>query len=309
MTRDAFVCCAVGNGQYALRATDVRQIVRVERMRETTAADGRAGVLDFAGATVPVFPLGRAFGHGSARVSGPVGRHIVVTGHDGDLIGWLVDGVERTPVDDDTVMAPLPSMVGPRATRWFMAIVRRGEQSMLLLAPRGGQSSARPPLHAGVSAPISADRSPAVLVFGSSALPPTNVSRFALSCRRVVGVAQDLSLTPVPGSARHVAGLAWWRNAAMPVVDFRGGTATARGSRQRCLIVRGSERSGAAYVGLPVDADVAMHRPSPEDRPAAGVSCPPFASGVFDVAGHSPIALLDIDTLLASETAPVEEVA
>ena len=308
MTGDAIVCCGVGNEQYALRAMDVRQIVRVERMREATASDGRIGVLDIGGATVPVFPLVRALGRPVACVPGP-GRHIVVTGGDRDLLGWLVDGVERIPMSDGTVTAPLPPMVGPRATRWFTTIVRSGDRSTLLIAPRGTLRIARTRIHAGESAPIAADRSAAaVLVFGTSALPTAELSRFALSCRRVVAVAQDLPLTPVPGSARHVAGVAWWRDAVMPVVDFRGGTAL-RGTRQRCLVLRGSERWGAAYVALPVDADVAMHRPSADDRVAASITCPPFASGVFDVPGQPPIALLDLDVLLAAEAAPVEEVA
>ena len=309
MTGDALVCCAVGDERYALRAIDVRQIVRVERMRDTTASDGRVGALDIAGAIVPVFPLGRALGRPAARAAAAVGRHIVITGGEGDLLGWLVEEIERIPVGDDMVMAPLPPMVGPRATRWFTAIARDATRSMLLLAPRSASRIPRPRSHVGVLAPAPADRSPAaVLIFGTSALPPTDLSRFALSCRRVVAVAQELSLTPVPGSARHVAGLAWWRDAVMPVVDFRGGIAAARGPRQRCLVVRGSERWGAAYIALPVEPDVTMHRPSVEDRPADGVTCPPFVSGVFDVGGQPPIALLDLDVLL-SEPAPVEEVA
>ncbi|HZT78417.1 MAG TPA: chemotaxis protein CheW [Vicinamibacterales bacterium] len=310
MTGDAFVCCGVGEEQYALRAMDVRQIVRSERIREAASADGRVGVLEFAGAIVPVFPLGRALGRPAARVSTASGGHVVVTGGDRDLIGWLVDGIERTPIGDDCVIAPLPPIVGPRAARWFSAIVRDRDRSMLLLAPRGAQPANRPRVRVGAAVPGPADRCvPAVIVFGSPALPPADVARFALSCRRVVAVAQDLSLTIVPGSARHVAGLAWWRDAVMPVIDFRGAIASDAGGRRRCLVARGSERWGAAYVALPVDADLVMHRPSAEDRVSVDVACPRFASGVFDVGGTHRMALLDLDALLTGESAAIEEVA
>jgi len=225
MIGDTLVCCGVGAEQYALRSTDVRQIMRAEQVREGSAADGRVGTVEIAGSTAPVFPLGRALG----RPAAATGRHVVVAGGDGDLIGWLVDRIERTPIDDDAIVAMLPPMVGARAMRWFTAIVRMADRSVLVLAPRGASAIATPrPVRggtasAGATAPPSADRSPApILVFATPALPHAAVSRFALGCRRVVAVAPEPALTIVPGSSRHVAGLAWWRDAVMPVVDFRG---------------------------------------------------------------------------------------
>ena len=63
MTRDeGLVCCSVGDKQYALRAADVRHIVRVEKMRAAAGSDGRVGTLELAGQPVPVFRLGSVFG-------------------------------------------------------------------------------------------------------------------------------------------------------------------------------------------------------------------------------------------------------
>ena len=303
MIGDTLVYCTVGDDAYALRSTDVRQIVRVERMRECGATDGRVGTIDMAGSTAPVFPLGRALGH--ATRPAPPGHHVVLTGGDDDLIGWLVDRVERTPIDDETVVAPLPPMVGARALRWFTAIVRTADRSVLLMAPRGANTFARAnsqvcDTSANATARVSTDRPPApILVFATKALPHAEVSRFALSCRRVVAVAQDVALTVVPGSNHHVAGLAWWRDAVMPVINFRGRSTSEGAMRRRCLVARGSERLGAAYIGLPVDSDIAMHQPRTEDLQAADVACPPFAVGVFDVGGSQPVALLNLDALFS----------
>ncbi len=43
------VCCSVGDKQYALRGGDVRQIVRVEKMRTVAGSDGSVGTLELAG--------------------------------------------------------------------------------------------------------------------------------------------------------------------------------------------------------------------------------------------------------------------
>ena len=302
MIGETLVCCTVGDAAYAVRSTDVRQIVRVERMRECSATDGRVGTIDMAGSTVPVFPLGRALGH--ATRPAPLGHHVVLTGGDDDQIGWLVDRVERTPINDGAVVAPLPPMVGARALRWFTAIVRTADRSVLLMAPRGANTFARANSQLADTCAIGAARisthPPApILVFATPALPPANVSRFGLSCRRVVAVAQEVALTVVPGSNHHVAGLAWWRDAVMPVVDFRGRVASEGATRRRCLVARGSERLGAAYIGLPVDSDITMHQPRTEDLQAADVACPPFAVGVFDVGGSQPVALLNLDALFS----------
>jgi chemotaxis signal transduction protein len=305
MTDEMLVCCGVGDDEYAFRATDVRQVVRAERMRDASAPDGRIGALEVAGGAVPVFSLGRALGRPAARPTPGSGGHIVISGSEQEPIGWLVDRVYRMRIEEATAIAPLPSIVGSRALRWFTALVRTADTSRLLMAPR---SAAARTLPARVTASVrpsarsGAGTAAPVLIFATPALPRAGVSRFALSCRRIVGVAQELSITTVPGSARHVAGLAWWRDTVVPVIDFRGRDSSDGDARRRCLIACGSERHGAAYVGLPVDADVAMHQPSAEDGAASDVPCPPFAAGVFAVAGQ-PVALLDLDALLDGDLA------
>ena len=54
---------------------------------------------------------------------------------------------------------------------------------------------------------------------------------------------------------------------------------------------------GNALVAFEVDAEITLHRPGAGDQKAAGVACPPFAAGMFDIGGE-PVALLDLDVLL-----------
>jgi hypothetical protein len=55
---------------------------------------------------------------------------------------------------------------------------------------------------------------------------------------------------------------------------------------------------GNTLIAFAVDAEISLHRPGTGDERAAGVPCPPFAAGMFDVGGE-PVALLDLDALLA----------
>ena len=82
---EGLVCCSVGDKQYALRGGDVRQIIRVEKMRAAAGSDSSVGTLDLAGQPVPVFRLGSVLGRTGAQrnAANPGGHHIAVTGEGG----------------------------------------------------------------------------------------------------------------------------------------------------------------------------------------------------------------------------------
>jgi chemotaxis signal transduction protein len=306
---DGLVCCAVGDKQYALRGADVRQIVRVEKMRAAAGSDGRAGTLDVAGQSVPVFRLGSVLGRGAQRSSQSAGYHIAVTGERGELVGWLVDRIVRTPLSQDAQVVSLPALVGPIATTWFEALVRLGSSSVLLIAPQYLNPLAARPARSEVTRAFSASAREkradsaerVVLLFSTPALPPCAAARFALSGRRIAAITQPMQAIAVPGCAPHVMGVAWWRNAVVPVVDFRGpGHHDDVAQRRRYVIAQCGARLGSTLVAFPVDSEIVMHRPDVGDRRATGAPCPPFVAGMFDVGGES-VALLDLDALLALE--------
>jgi chemotaxis signal transduction protein len=314
---EGLVCCTVGDKQYALRGADVRQILRVEKMRGAAAGDSKAGTLDLAGQVVPVFRLGTVLGRATPQrnVTAPGGHHIAVTGEGSEVVGWLVDRVVRTPLSDDALVVPLPAVVGPAATSWFEALVKLGGTSLLLMAPQYLNPLAQRKLRPDVGRTAGALAMPAktaeaaepiVLLFSTPALPRCAATRFALSGRQVAAVAQPVSLIPVPGSAPCVTGVAWWRNLVVPVIDFRGaGDHDDAAQRRRQLIAQCGPRLGNTLVAFAVDAEVALHRPGAGDQKAAGVACPPFAAGVFDIGGEA-VALLDLDALLAPVQRQVE---
>jgi chemotaxis signal transduction protein len=306
---DGLVCCTVGDKQYALRGADVRQIVRVEKMQPASGSDSRAGTLDLAGQSVPVFRLGHVLGRAASprNAAAPGGHHIAVTGERGELVGWLVDRVVRTTLPQDALVVTLPAVVGPAATSWFEALVKIGGTSILLIAPQYLNPLAhRPPRHEATRAfsvpsrkKTGSSAEQIVLLFSTPALPRCEPPRFALSGRQVAAITQPLSTIPVPGSAPHVTGVAWWRKVVVPVIDFRGpGEHDDVSQRRRQVIAQCGPRLGSTLVAFAVDSEIAMHRPGAGDSRAAGVPCPGFAAGVFEIGGE-PVALLDLDALLA----------
>ncbi len=301
------VCCWVGDKQYAFYDTDVRQIARVEKMRPDESVDGRAGVLDVSGHTAPVFRLGHILHRRSARGAYGVGNHIAVTGSGSDMVGWLVDHIARTSVSPDAHVASVPAVVGPIASSWFEALVWLGTTSVLVMSPRNVN-----PLHkrrVRVEAPRAAPASAAttggnaaeriVLLFSTPALPSAGAARFALSGKRIAAITQPIPAIAVPGSAPYVTGVSWWRDAVVPVIDFRGpGDHDVDAERQRCVIAQCGPRLGNTLVAFSVDAEISMHRPSAVDRQVADMPCPPFVSGMFEIGGEV-VGLLDLDALLA----------
>jgi chemotaxis signal transduction protein len=313
---EGLVCCSVGDKQYALRGGDVRQIVRVEKMRTAAGSDNSVGTLELAGQPVPVFRLGSVLGRTGPQRNAPnsSGHHIAVTGEAGELVGWLVDRVVRTPLSQDAQIVALPAVVGPSASAWFEALVKVGGTSILLLAPQSlNPLSPRQP-RAGAIGPSAAaavkkpgdSAEQIALLFSTPALPRCAAPRFALSGRQVAAISQPMSPIPVPGSAPYVSGVTWWRNLVVPVIDFRGpGEHDDEAHRRRQLIAQCGPRLGNTLVAFSVDAEIALHRPGTGDERVAGVPCPPFAAGMFDIGGE-PVALLDLDSLLAPVQRHVE---
>ena len=310
--KDGLVCCTVDERQYAFRDADVCEIARAERMRPDQGPDGRVGILEVGHQLVPVFALGGVLdGASPFDAAGPSdsvarGRYIAVTGEAGQWVGWLVDRIARADVGGQSVIAPLPAMVGANAARWFDAVVRMGDIALLLLAPRRLHPGAagRPATAPGVPAPApppveGLQAAPMAVIFSTPALPRCQASRYALSGRRVAAVVEPTPPLAVPGSAPHVAGVSWWRDAVVPVVDFREPAARVDDlTRGRRIVARCGGHLRGTLVAFAIDSEVALHRPAAEDRLVPGAECPPFAAGVFSVGGET-IALLELDRLIS----------
>ena len=305
--RDDFVCCTVGDERYALRGSDVRLIARAEQMRGGPALDGSVGTLDVADQRVPVFALGPQLGRPDVSANrANSASYIAVTGENGELVGWLVDRIARPAVCDDPIAVRLPPIVGRAATDTFEALLKLGDESMLLVAPHqinplATRARQQIPNGSFLYRPAIASRpEPLVVIFSTLALPPCEASRYALSGRQIAAVVQPAQTVVVPGSAPHVKGVFWWRNAVVPVVDFCDrGNCDAASLGRRHLIAYCGEQLGGSLVAVPIDSDIALHRPAAVDQLVPDVERPAFAHGLFDVRGET-VALVSLDALLTA---------
>ena len=293
------LCCHVGGEQFAFRGSDVRLIARAEQMLPDAGRDGRLGVLQQAGADVPVYALGTLLGQPA-----PAARdvsHVVVTDGARGAFGVLVDRAVRVALDDGAAVLPLPAFVGPPAGRWFAGLLHDSRLTCLLLSPLGLQSAGAqlggPPDEPRPTAAAArgTEAGEIVVLFRTPALPSCDADRYAIGARRIGGVVQTLPSVPLPGAPRFVTGLSWWQGTAVPLLDF--GAAGRRTSRSRYLLLR---TRGGTYAGLPVEADVALRRATAEDRQVRGGG-DSFVKGLFSVGGER-VALIDVDALVAADS-------
>jgi chemotaxis signal transduction protein len=312
--RDDIICCTAGLEQYAFRNADVRYVARAEQMRREAGPHGQIGSLRISSQSVPVFDLGALLGHPTpARGAHVEGLHIIVTGDSGSLTGWLVGRVMRTPMDCGSPAVPLPATVGFPAARWFDALVKLKEYSVLLLAPRhltpgvppAGVTDSAEVFHEPRSA-VDRQAEPIVAIFSTPVLPSSGPGRFAISGRLIEAVVQREIPMGVPGCAPHVTGVIWWRNAVVPVVDFRGRERSDSAVPRRCLIARLSNAAGHGLVAFEIDSEIAVHRPSARDLAVQDLPCPPGAFGTFSVNGE-PVSLINLDALLPSPSEPEDK--
>ena len=272
-----FVCLAVGDEQYAVRADRVRLIARAEQTID-----------------VPVCPMAGVFDVAAAGR----GQHVVVIDGPGGPIGWSVDRVQRAPLSASTVM-PLPSLVGSRAAAWFEGVVVIDDRATLVLSE--GSQPAQPPIRQPAP-PSSVGRvaSSFVITFTTPALPAFDGGdRYALSARQVVSVAASLASVRVPGGPPHVAGVAVCNGELATIVDVRPSAdrPESAGRALRLLVARTGARWMNEAIAFPVGAAVSLQRPTPEERAQPAADTPaPFLHGLFQVAGER-IGLLNLDAM------------
>jgi chemotaxis signal transduction protein len=261
-----------------------------------------------------VFELGRVLGRVPTGAAPPTasGQHIAVTGDDRGLIGWLADRIVRTPQSDVTDVVPLPRAVGGLGAAWFEAVVKVSERSVLLLAPRqlyaptpwSNRHDTTPAFAPRPSAGKAAD--PMVMVFTSPALPKCAARHYALSARQIVAVVKSIAAMPVPGSAPHVVGIAWWRRTIVPLVDFRSEAERTAAPGARFVIAQCAGRLRDPAVAFPIDAETTLHRATGEQRQLTSVTRPAFAAGLFEIDGR-PLALLDLDNMVVPPALEAED--
>lgn len=297
---DGVVCCEVGGERFAFQGADVRFVGRAEQIAGPSSPDGCLGVMPHGGTMCPIYGLASLLGLPAQRVRGT--SHVVVTSGAYGPFGVAVDRAVRIGLAQRFEVLSLPAFVGPKAGRWFGGLLLWADQSCLLLSPAGLDPAGPAYAHPEAFAPARAASAPSrqanaartFVTFTTSALPPCGADRFAISTRHLGAVIRTLPVVSLPGAPGFVTGLSWWQGRAVPLVDFRDGRRVASTSRH--LMIRSQ---AGACAGLPVDADITLHRPG-EDGDHVSVGEAAFVAGLFAV-GEGRVALIDVDALLATE--------
>lgn len=300
---EGLVRCEIDGQPYAFDSSDVRLIVRSDRVvAALDRSDGRIGVVH-GPEVIPVYSVPALLG---LRRDAGRGEHAIVTASGTGLAAWQVDRVIRGPLDAASQRLPLPELAGPVARRWFKALLSDAGESSLVCSPAGMD----PRLRAGAriderALPPNVWSNPsavqgAVALFSSETLPACSASRYAVSARRVLAVAHAIRVRTVPGTPPHVVGLAAWMGYAVPVLDFgprQGRTVPTSG---RFLILHCESGPKRWPIAIAIERDVVLHRATAADRavPRDGHDVPAGLQ-LFDVSSER-VALLDVDVLVAS---------
>ncbi len=301
-----FVCCHVGGEQYAMRGAHVTNVARADGIVPEPDGRARVGTLGEGASAIPVFGLGALFGlRGAASAEG----YVVVTHGSSGPIGLLVDRIVRASGDAASDVCPLPRWIGRTAASWFDGLLRLEGSACLVLAPGGLDPRAPAATPRTVRSQARRPAGPAahggmVVTFSSPALPDGGTRRYAINGHRVAALVQELPSVPLPGRGPHIRNVAWWRKAAVPVLEFPGARAprASRGA-ERYLVARCGTGADAAFVAFGVDPDVMLHQASIEDAQISGPNGLPFLRGVFNVSGEG-VGLLDLDALTAGLVEP-----
>ncbi len=300
------VRCEVSGRPYAFDCADVRLIVRSEQMIPASEDDGCIGELR-SPERVPVYSVA-ALLHPSAATDG--GEHVIVTGSRESRVGWQVDRVLRGTRERVPELLPLPELAGPIARRWFKALLNDTDREPgLVCSPRGldprAPASLGPDLspRPGVVLTPVGGNAGIVALFSSPALPRCGASRYAVSARTILAVAQLLAPRAVPGTPAYVVGLAPWRGLGVPVIDLSGSSVLSSSGR---YLVALCGRACAFPVAIPIDRDVVLHRATDRDRPLETRGADhPAGVHLFDVDGE-PVGLVDLDALVGARAGHVE---
>jgi chemotaxis signal transduction protein len=301
------VRCEISGRPYAFDCADVRLIVRSEQMIPASEDDGRVGELRSPD-RIPVYSVG-ALLHPSAATDG--GEHVIVTGNRDSRVGWQVDRVLRGTREGGLELLQLPELAGPIARRWFKALVNDPDHEPgLVCSPRGldprAPASLGPDLspRPGVVLTTVGANAGIVAMFSSPALPRCGATRYAISARTILAVAQLLSPRAVPGTPAYVVGLAPWRGLAVPVIDLSGNSVLSSSGR---YLVALCGRTSPFPVAIPIDRDVVLHRASDRDTllDARGADHPAGVH-VFEVGGE-PVGLVDLATLVGARSGHADQ--
>lgn len=122
----------VGQEEYGLRLTDVREVVTTPHItRVPKAPDYIKGVINLNGNVVPVIDIARRFGTGETNIG--AGSRIVVVETEEESVGFLVDGVSKVARFRAIDMQEPPPLVAGIAAEFLEGVVRLPDRFLIFL--------------------------------------------------------------------------------------------------------------------------------------------------------------------------------
>jgi purine-binding chemotaxis protein CheW len=122
----------LGEDYFAMTIQDVNEIIRLQKITPVPKAPPFVvGVTSLRGRVIPVIDLRTRFGL-APREEGHLSR-IVVTEHDGKLIGMIVDGVDEVLIVPAEAIEPPDEIVVSVDSEFLAGIVRLEDRLIILL--------------------------------------------------------------------------------------------------------------------------------------------------------------------------------
>jgi len=259
----AFVTFTAGGLGFALPLSAVLEVIRPPAVvRIPLGPPSLDGLAQWHGVAMPVLDLRRALGRGDGTVEDQrgVGARVVVVGHHGQAVGFLVDGMTGMIRTSPDRIDPLTDAEAPAVDAALLSGVLRDRAVTVLdggalidrqFGDGWGVSTARP-----VSAvpAVPAGRTVSAAVVDQARLVVFRVAdqEFALPVERVREIlpAPD-SVTRMAKAKAHLLGVMTLRDHLLPLVGLRALFGLGEQAGRRVVVVQAG--GGAGLVGVVVD--------------------------------------------------------
>lgn len=295
----SLVRCYVGDQGYGVDVRHVASVARSDRLRPDPSRPEIAGLLPTKKGDVPTYSLASLLGRPAEKARA---KPVLLIEEGADTWGLLVDRISQSMRIGPDEILPVPRVLGSAPAHRFGGVVRRGDETLLLLAPERLRDAAPDePEEIAPAAPTKrkAKSSGRVLLFGvgdASGRP----LRFAVGLKQVAEIAATPKSVPIPGASPVWCGMMHWRERTVPVLDL----ASALGLEPlrddptaRALVVRATTRHWIAVLAKPTMRLLPLPTANlPGKRP--DVVPPEFFKAAFELSRET-VVLLDFRRLLS----------
>lgn len=134
MTEQQLVVFGLGNGEFGIDISQVREIVRLQTITAIPQSlDFVEGIVNLRGKIVPIVDLSKRFRVGNVTAGDESRRRIIVVSMGSQNIGILVDGVSEILRIPDESIEPTPPIVASDVSSDFIRGVAKVENRLIVV--------------------------------------------------------------------------------------------------------------------------------------------------------------------------------